>query len=286
VQRTIASPAGMRGTGLHTGRTVEVVLRPAPPGSGIVFRRTDLAGAAPVAARLDRVTATAGCIALGGARGVRTVEHLLSAAWALGVDNLQVDLDGPEVPGMDGSALPFVRALRGAGLAEQDAPRRVLRLDGPVWARDAAAGCWIVALPAERLSVAYVVTLQAPAAGDQAATFDAETGNYEESIAPARTWGYERDAAALRARGLALGASLENTLAIGGDGFLNAPRFPNEPARHKVVDLLGDLALLGADLKAAVVAVRGGHALHLTLARALAPLASRAAGAGHATQPR
>jgi len=267
-QHTIVSPVTLRGVGLHTGREIEMVLRPAPSGAGIVFRRTDRPGAA-VPARLEQVTGTSSCVAIGGDAGVQTVEHLLSAARALGVDNLIAELDGPEVPGMDGSALPFVRALREAGLRAQEALRAILRLRTAVWAGGGDAG-WAVALPAERLSLTCVVTLREPAAGDQAATFDAGTGGYEETIAPARTWGYERDAAALRARGLALGASLENTLAIGGSGFLNPPRFSNEPARHKVLDLLGDLALLGADLKAAVVAVRAGHMLHVALARALA----------------
>src|SRR5215469_4257617 len=265
----------MRGAGRHTGRGIEMVLRPADAGTGVVFYRTDRPAAPPVAARLDQVTGTASCVALGGDGGVQTVEHLLSAASALGVDNLRVELDGPEIPGMDGSALPFVRALQEAGVGEQEAPRPVLRVRSPVWAGDAERA-WVVALPAERLSITCVVTLSGspfspggPAACDQAATFDPAAGDYEETIAPARTWGYERDAAALRARGLALGASLDNTLAIGGSGFLNTPRFPNEPARHKVLDLLGDLALLGADLRAAVIAVRAGHTLHVALARAL-----------------
>jgi len=275
-QHTIVSPVTIRGVGLHTGREIGMVVRPAPPDSGIVFRRTDRPGAV-IPARLDQVTGTSSCVALGGDAGVQTVEHLLSAARALGVDNLLAELDGPEVPGMDGSALPFVRALRDAGLRGQEAPRAILRLRAAVWAGDADAG-WAVALPAERLSITCVVTLRAPAAGDQAATFDAGAGGYEETIAPARTWGYEGDAAALRARGLALGASLENTLAIGGSGFLNPPRFPNEPARHKVLDLLGDLALLGADLKAAVIAVRAGHTLHVALARALAAQPTRTEG--------
>lgn len=244
-----------------------MTLRPADAGRGILFRRLDCAGEA-IPARVERVTGTTSCVALGGEGGVRTVEHLLSAARALGVDNLLVELDGPEVPGMDGSALPFVRALRDAGLRAQEAARPVLRVRTPVWVGDGEAA-WAIALPAARLSLTCVVTLEPPAAGDQAATFDVRTGDYEESIAPARTWGYERNAASLRARGLALGASLENTLAIGGSGFLNPPRFANEPARHKVLDLLGDLALLGADLAAAVIAVRAGHTLHVALARAL-----------------
>jgi UDP-3-O-[3-hydroxymyristoyl] N-acetylglucosamine deacetylase len=267
MQHTIATPATLRGVGLHTGRTVRMTLKPANAGRGIVFNRTDRAGA-PIPARLDTVTDTASCVTLGGDGGVRTVEHLLSAARALGVDNLLVELDGPEVPGMDGSALPFVRALRDAGLRAQRTARPVLRVETPLSVGDGTGG-WAVALPAAHLSLTCVVTLQIPAAGDQAATFDPVTAEYEETIAPARTWGYERDAESLRARGLALGASLHNTLAIGGSGFLNPPRFANEPARHKVLDLLGDLALLGAELAAAVIAVRAGHALHVALARAL-----------------
>ena len=267
-QQTIASPRTLRGIGLHTGREIEIVLRAAEPGTGVVFRRTDRPGP-DIPARLDQVTGTASCVALGGDGGVQTVEHLLSAARALGADNLLVEVGGPEIPGMDGSALPFVRALRDAGLRAQDAPRRAVRVHSPAWAADGEAG-WAVALPAAHLSITCVVSLRGPAAQEQAATFDAAAGAYEETIAPARTWGYERDAEALHARGLALGASLENTLAIGATGFLNAPRFPNEPARHKVLDVLGDLALLGAELRAAVIAVRAGHTLHVALARALA----------------
>jgi len=286
-EQTIASPAAMRGVGLHTGRTIGMVLHPAAAGAGIVFRRTDRPGP-EVAARVEQVTGTASCVALGGDAGVRTVEHLLSAARAVGVDNLVVELDGPEVPGMDGSAAPFVRALRGAGLRAQDLPRRVLRLAAPVWV--GGGGAWAVALPAPHLSLACVVTLRpspraGPAAGEQAATFDAAADDYEETIAPARTWGYERDAEALRARGLALGASLANTLAIGDAGFLNPPRFPNEPARHKVLDLLGDLGLLGMDLAAAVIAVRAGHTLHVELVRALASRTARAPQAHARREP-
>jgi UDP-3-O-[3-hydroxymyristoyl] N-acetylglucosamine deacetylase len=266
-QQTIASASTLRGVGLHTGRAVQMTLRPAEACRGILFRRLDRGGEA-IPARVECVTGTASCVALGGESGVWTVEHLLSAARALGVDNLMVDLDGPEVPGMDGSALPFVRALRDAGLRAQDEARPVLRVRTPVWVGDGETA-WVIALPAPHLSLTCVVTLEPPAPGDQAATFDTRTGDYEESIAPARTWGYERDAASLRARGLALGASLHNTLAIGRSGFLNPPRFANEPARHKVLDLLGDLALLGADLAAAVIAVRAGHTLHVALARAL-----------------
>jgi len=256
----------LSGVGLHTGRVVRMTVWPAPADTGIVFRRTDVPGL-PVRAALDAVAGTAGCVALGDGAGVRTVEHLLSAAWALGVDNCTVEVEGPELPGLDGSAAPFARALRGAGVQALGAPRRTLMVRTPVWVRDGDA--WAVALPAARFSAAYVVTLAPPGPGDQAATYDPLRDVYEETIAPARTWGYERDAAAMHERGMALGATLDNTLVVGGTGFLNAPRFANEAPRHKLLDLLGDLALLGCDIGATVVVVRGGHRLHVALARAI-----------------
>jgi len=269
-QGTIAAPVTLRGTGLHSGRPVEMTLRPAPEGTGVVFRRTDRRGAV-IPATLAMVTATSHCVTLGGDDGIQTVEHLLSAAWALGVDNMDVEISGRELPGLDGSALPLVRAMRGAGLRRQGAPRPVLEVRRPVWVGTTVGntGGWAVALPAPQFTAACIVTLEPPGPGDQAATYDPERDAYEETIAPARTWGYERDADALRREGLALGASLENTLVIGGAGFLNAPRFANEPARHKVLDLLGDLALLRYAIRGAVIAVRAGHGLHVALAQAL-----------------
>ena len=256
----------LSGVGLHSGRATRMTVRPAAADAGVVFGRTDRSGP-PVRAALDAVSDTQGCVALGGAAGVRTVEHLLSAAWALGIDNLAVEVDGPELPGLDGSALPIVRALRAVGVRALPSPRTVIAVRAPVWVRDGDA--WAVALPAPRFSATYVVTLAPPGPGDQAAIYDPLRDIYEETIAPARTWGYEQDAAAMRERGMARGASLDNTLVVGGSGFLNAPRFVNEAARHKLLDLLGDLALLGGDVHGAVIAVRGGHRLHVALARAI-----------------
>ena len=264
-QKTIESPVQLEGVGLHTGRLLQMTLRPAGPDTGVVFRRSG--GGSGIPATLQAVTGTSGCITLGGPDGIRTVEHVLSAAWALGVDNLDVEVDGTEVPGMDGSALPIVRALRQAGVRSLEAPRRILRVREPVCVGEGRA--WAVALPAPRFGAAYVVWVDAPGLGDQAATYDPTQDRYEETIAPARTWGYEKDATALRERGMALGASPDNTLVVGEAGFLNPPRFPNEPARHKILDLLGDLALLGRDIQGFVIAVRGGHGLHVALAKAL-----------------
>ena len=265
-QGTIGSPVQVRGIGLHSGRPEQMVLRPGPLDSGILFRRKARPETA-IRARLAAVTGTAGRVTLGGSGGVQTVEHLLSAAWASGVSNMEVELDGGEVPGMDGSALPIFHALQEAGPRPQEGFRPVLRLHEPIWVGEGDA--WAVALPAPRFAVACMVTLETPGLEDLAATFDPARDRYEEVIAPARTWGYERDAERLRRQGVALGASLRNTLVIGGRGFLNRPRFPNEPARHKVLDVLGDLALTGCDIQAYVITVRAGHRLHVALAKAL-----------------
>jgi UDP-3-O-[3-hydroxymyristoyl] N-acetylglucosamine deacetylase len=243
-----------------------MVLRPGPLDSGILFRRRARPETA-IRATLAAVTDTAGRITLGGSDGVQTVEHLLSAAWASGVSNMEVELDGVEVPGMDGSALPILHALQKAGPRPQEGYRPLLCPREPIWVGEGDS--WAIALPAPRFAVACLVTLETPRLEDLAATFDPARDRYEEVIAPARTWGYQRDAERLRRQGLALGASLQNTLVIGERGFLNRPRFPNEPARHKVLDVLGDLALTGCDIQAYVITVRAGHRLHVALAKAL-----------------
>jgi UDP-3-O-[3-hydroxymyristoyl] N-acetylglucosamine deacetylase len=265
-QQTIGRSVTIRGIALHTGRHAEMALRPAAPDSGISFRRTDLDGPV-IPACLAAVSGTAHRVSLGGSEGVQTVEHVLSAAWALGIHNLSIEVDGEEIPGMDGSALPVARALLDAGIEPQPAARKVRRITDAVWVGE--GDTWAVALPAPRFTATCAVRLDPPGPGDQAATFDPERDAYEETIAPARTWGYESGAEALWRQGLARGASLENTLVVGGSGFLNAPRFENEAARHKIVDLLGDLALLGHDIHGAVITVRAGHRLHVELARAL-----------------
>jgi len=243
-----------------------MVLRPGPVDSGILFRRRGRPETA-IPATLAAVTDTGGRVTLGGSDGVQTVEHLMSAAWACGVTNMEVEIEGGEVPGMDGSALPILRALREAGPRPQEGYRPVLRPREPIWVSEGDS--WAVALPAPRFAVACMVTLDTPRRDDLAAMYDPARDRYEEVIAPARTWGYERDAQQLRRRGMALGASLLNTLVIGEHGFLNRPRFSNEPARHKVLDVLGDLALTGCDIQAYVITARAGHRLHVALAKAL-----------------
>lgn len=267
-QCTLARSVSVEGIGLHSGAEVRARLRPAPPERGVTFARVDLDGTPTISAGLDQVVATSRGVVLGATARVATVEHLLSAASGLGIDNLLVELDSEELPCGDGSARLFVDALEEAGVVEQDVVRRPIALDGPVWAT--AAGSIIMAGPAPRLRVTYLATADGTSLPAQLAEFQEGRDDYATSIAPARTWGLAADAEALRARGLARGASLASALVLGPDGFLNAPRFPDELARHKILDALGDLSLLGRPLRAHVVAVRAGHGLHLTLAREIA----------------
>lgn len=262
-QWTLRGSVRVSGIGLHSGRPCEVECLPAPPESGIVFEASDSTGP-PIAARAPSVTAVDRAVTLGGGVQVRTVEHLLSAAWALGVSNLRIRVRGGEVPILDGSALPYVQAFRKAGTEEQDASWPSLHLATPVWIEEDGAS--LLAVPAERCRVTYVVPLTL---GAQVIEFDPERDDYETAIAPARTWGYAADLEQLHARGLAHGASLDNALGLDEQGYVNAPRFPDEPARHKVLDLLGDLALLGRPLMAHVIAVGAGHPLHIQLVRRL-----------------
>ncbi|MBI3975729.1 MAG: UDP-3-O-[3-hydroxymyristoyl] N-acetylglucosamine deacetylase [Armatimonadetes bacterium] len=262
-QRTIRQTVTLDGVGLHTGAPVQVRLEAAAPGSGIVFVRRDRPGTAPIAAVVDAVSDTRRGVTLGGGEGVTvaTVEHLLSAAAGLGIDNLRVDLDGPELPALDGSAAGFVRALEEAGAVEQKVAARVIVLG----VTEVAEGRGRAGTrPAEEFRVTYTVDLPAPL-GEQSASAGLDA--YHEAVAPARTWGFAEEGAALRARGLARGAGLENVLVIGPGGYLTPPRFPDEPARHKILDVIGDLALLGARLRGHVEVAYGGHALHLALAR-------------------
>lgn len=256
--RTIRHPVELAGVGIHTGEPVRVRLFPTDrPG----IRIAPLGGE-EVLCSLDTVSSTTRAVSVAG---IATVEHLLAAAWTLGVTALRVVVEGPELPIGDGSALPFVGLLQAAGTRELEAEVPELRLLRPVWVRDGPRVA--MALPDDHLRVTYVVPLR----GRDSCAVDVLVTEevFVAELAPARTWGYAEDADVLRAAGFGRGASFENTLVLQDGCFLNPPRFPDEPARHKVVDLLGDLALLGVRLQAHVLCVGAGHALHVALGRAL-----------------
>jgi UDP-3-O-[3-hydroxymyristoyl] N-acetylglucosamine deacetylase len=244
-----------------------MTLYPAPANRGVVFRRTDLPTAPTIEAQPDHVVDSqyATTIAKDGA-SVKTIEHLMSALAGMGVDNVQVDLTGPEVPIMDGSAAPFVELLRQAGLRRQFAPKTFLKVRQPIAVEMGTRSLHIV--PSQRLKVIYTMCFDHPLLGEQTVAMEVVRERYEREVAPSRTFGFLRDLDMLSRLGLAKGGSLENALVIGEEGVLNGPlRFPDELVRHKILDLLGDLYLLGKPLVGTIIAHGAGHQLHLMLVR-------------------
>jgi UDP-3-O-[3-hydroxymyristoyl] N-acetylglucosamine deacetylase len=265
-QKTISEKATCTGVGLHSGADTHLALYPARPGTGVVFARTDLSDSPEIPARRAALTSTRLATTLGrGPATVGTVEHLLAAVASLGIDNLRVEVDGPEIPVMDGSAAPFVALLREAGVFDQRVARRVIRIRRPITLRD---GDRVIRVsPAPNLSVSYFVDYPHPAIGRQRIEVEIDGATFEREIAGARTFGFLHEVEALWRGGLARGGNLDNTVVLDERRVLNQSglRFPDEFVRHKVLDLVGDLALLGMPLVAHVDVERGGHALHQQL---------------------
>ncbi|NNF37750.1 MAG: bifunctional UDP-3-O-[3-hydroxymyristoyl] N-acetylglucosamine deacetylase/3-hydroxyacyl-ACP dehydratase [Gemmatimonadetes bacterium] len=271
-QQTLAASVTLEGVGTHTGKAARLTLGPAEPGTGRRFRRVDLDGSPEIPAHIDHVVATELGTTLGlGETRVATVEHVLAALAALDVDNALLELDGPETPIMDGSFLPFVDAIERVGVVEQDEPARVIEVLGPVQVAD-KSGPSYVATPSDGLRISATIDFEHPAIGRLFGSYVAHGERFAEELAPARTFGFRADAEALRARGLALGSSLDNAVILDDDGVMNPDglRFPDEFIRHKVGDIVGDLALTGARIQGHIVAERPSHAGNMALARTLA----------------
>jgi len=271
-QRTLKSLVSATGVGLHTGQKVRITLRPAQPDTGVMFRRTDLPGAADLPARADLVGETRLCSCLvSGAVKIYTIEHLMSALSGLGVDNAYVDLDGPEVPIMDGSAAPFVLLIQQAGIEEQGAPKRFLRVKKRIEAKEGDK--WAVLEPYEGFKLSFSIVYDHPVIekSNTELTVDFATTSYLKEVARARTYGFMHDVESLRESGLALGGGLENAVVLDEHRVLNAEglRFGDEFIRHKVLDAIGDLYLLGRPFLAAFSAYKSGHGLNNKLLRAL-----------------
>ena len=269
-QNTLATTVATRGVGVHSGQPVTLALKPAPIDHGVAFVRTDLPGAPTVPALWQHVVETrlSTVLAEGGAR-VGTIEHLMAALRALRIDNVRIELDGPEVPILDGSAAPWVSLIDRAGPLAQAAPRRVLRVLRAV--RIAEGDKWAMLLPDERERFSIEIDFDDPVIGRQRADFTLDADAFRDRIAAARTFGFMRDIASLQAQGLALGGSLDNAVVIGEGGVLNREglRFDDEFVRHKLLDCIGDLYLAGAPILGRVVASRTGHALNHALLQAL-----------------
>ena len=270
-QRTIAREITLEGCGVHSGEAATLTFRAAEPGTGIRFRRVDLDGAPEVPASLDHVVDTElGTALASGETKVLTVEHVMAALGALEIDNATLDLTGPEIPIRDGSFQDYFHALNDAGPVEQDAEARVISIGEPLTA-DGEPGQSYVATKGSGLRVSATIDFEHDAIGRSFGSFSAAAGAFAIELAPARTFGFEADAEELHARGLALGASLENTVVLDDDGVMNdGLRFEDEFLRHKVGDIVGDLALIGARINAHVVAVRPSHSGNVALAHAIA----------------
>ena len=271
-QRTLRKAISTTGVGLHTGARVDLVLSPAPPDSGIVFRRTDL----PVAVEIPAHAAEVGDTRLSstlkrGAASISTVEHLMSALCGLGIDNLRVDIAGPEVPIMDGSAGPFVYLLQSAGIVEQGMPKRFIRVVAAVDVRDGDK--WARFTPHDGFRLDFTVDFPHPLFGSENkhVIIDFAEHSYVKEVARARTFGFMQDVEAMRAAGLALGGSLQNAIVLDESRVLNTEglRYENEFVKHKVLDAIGDLYLLGHPLIGEYAAFKSGHGLNNQLARAL-----------------
>ena len=275
-QRTLKSLTKAVGVGLHSGQRVELTLRPAAPDTGIVFRRVDLPQPVDIAISAQAVSDTrlASTISSGGAK-VHTVEHLMSACAGLGIDNLYIDITAEEVPILDGSAASFVFLLQSAGIELQAAPKRFIRVLKPVEVREGqgAAEKWARLSPYEGYKLGFEIDFDHPAVDStgQRVEFDLGTGSYTRDIARARTFGFTKDVEIMRANGLALGGGLDNAIVMDDYKVLNTDglRYNDEFVKHKILDAMGDLHLLGKPLLAAYSAFRSGHALNNKLLREL-----------------
>ncbi|WP_309628964.1 UDP-3-O-acyl-N-acetylglucosamine deacetylase [Brevundimonas sp.] len=271
-ERTLVAPAICAGVGVHTGQRVRLAIRPAPTGTGIVFVRTDItdrdnrifvSGDAVVDARLNTM--------IENAAGVRlsTIEHLMAAFCALGVSNVIVEVDGPELPILDGSALPFVQLLDRAGFRRQEAPVRYIEILEPIHVTDGDKHAALY--PCDRYEMRFEIDFDSPVIGNQVVDFVVDEQTFRDEIMAARTFGFAHEVEALRQAGLARGGSLENAVVIDGDDILNPGglRMEREFVRHKALDAIGDLYVMGAPLLGRYEGYKAGHAVNNLLVRAL-----------------
>lgn len=279
IQKTIATSVSFTGVGLHSGVETTLRLLPADPNHGIVFIRSDLSERLPIMAHVDAVVATDLATTLGrtdhAESRVGTVEHLMAALFALGITNVLVEVDGPEVPILDGSAQPFVEAIWQAGAVLQPFSTKTLRVYRPIRVRTGATVCEL--LPRDRLRITASIDFTHPRIGLQTFALDLTPAAFRREVSRARTFGFAHEVEYLKSKSLARGASMENVLAFSADDILNpeGPRVEDECVRHKTLDAIGDLALCGSWIEGELVSYRGGHSIHRVLLRALQENRSR-----------
>ncbi len=268
LQRTIKNAVSFSGVGLHTGRLATVILKPAPRDTGIVFIRTDRKTI--IKANVNSVVDTAFATTIGynGTR-IKTVEHLLSAVNGLGIDNLIVEVDGPEIPILDGSSTELVSIILSAGIARQGKRRPYVRITQPIIMEDGNAS--IMAVPYNGRKISYTLQFKHELFKYQTLTVELDEERFVTDVAPARTFGFLKQVELLRANGLAKGGSMDNAIVIDENGVLNSTglRFSDEFVRHKILDLIGDLALLGYPIYGHIIAERAGHSAHIRFLKKL-----------------
>ena len=263
LQRTLKNKVTFTGIGLHSGREIVMTLRPAAAGTGIIFHRTDLSQPLSVEACAANVVNTRLSTTIGkSGASIATIEHLMAALRGLGIDNAHVDINGPEVPIMDGSAAPFIAAIGEEGTTSLNTPRRYLVVKKPVTVADGEKKATII--PSRSFRISFDMQFNHPVVKNQFRSLKFSEQAFMQGFAPARTFGFLAEVEMLKANGLALGASLENAIAIGSEGVLNPEglRFADEFVRHKILDAVGDLALAGHPLIGHVKATRSGHDLN------------------------
>lgn len=270
-QKTLANPIEFSGVGLFTGENSHIRLLPSAANSGIVFQRVDLPEKPMIPALLQFVSETPRCTCLGkGNASVRMVEHLLSALQGLGIDNVLIEVQGPEIPASDGSATEFVQKIGQAGSKVLDAPKKIIRVEQPIFWSEGHTH--LMALPCDEFRVSYTLHYpHSPAIGSQYCSLLVNPDSYRSEIAQCRTFSLYEELAPLMAKGLIKGAGLDKGVLIQGDRILNPEgiRCSDEMVRHKILDLIGDMALLGASVQGHVIAIRSGHAANIAFSKRL-----------------
>ena len=265
---TISKQVGFTGRGVHTGARVRVLCQPTQAGKGIVMARTNLPNRADAKLSPHLADGKASCTRVRkGDLSIMGIEHLLAAAWALGITDLRVEVNGPEMPIGDGSARNIFSLLKSAGISRFRRRQRIIKVKSPIWV--AKGSSWVAALPGPDFRITCYLTFREDRLPPQLFHSENPQAEFAQSLADARTFGYPEDLAQYQAQGLAKATTTRNTLGIAPHGYLSKPRYSDEPVRHKALDLLGDLALLDAEPKAHIIACNAGHTLHLELAKRL-----------------
>jgi len=271
-QKTIKNKVEYSGTALHSGEESNIKLIPAEADTGIVFRRIDIDGSPEIKADPWNVVSTKRCTSIGEKEKkveIHTIEHIMAAIWALEIDNLIIEIDGPETPVGDGSSYPFVKIMQKAGSKELTQKRKIWTVKDPIWLR--RGKMYMTLLPYDGFKISYTLDYNNEVLGTQFREFDLKKDSFIDEISRARTFGFEKEIEALHKRGLALGGSLENAVLIGEKETVNEVRYKDEFVRHKILDVIGDMALNGF-IKGHIVTVRSGHSLHVELAQEISKI--------------